>query len=355
MRHAVSWVPLLACVACQLVNTGPGQELACATQSDCASGLLCSREGLCLDPCLDYATTECGLLQSCTGGFAVTLDYGDLSTCVDRLQLHCQDFIAAPDTTTTLAQVGLCALDLPNATCAEFWSDGTAACQAPNGTAANGSDCAVSGQCQSGFCAIPSGQVCGSCADEPSAGTDCSSVPCSDGTICLSASKTCSLPIQDGGPCTDQDDCVLGFQCLGVAKNDAGFCAPGAASGTPCDPAKLEGPVGCDGREGVYCRGVSDGGGVCTPFAFAGPGQPCGDVPGGVFTECSRAGVCVEPDGGPRPSGAAGVCVGVAQDGAACDDATGPACLDPAVCVSGTCVRDDSESCGVVASADGGS
>jgi hypothetical protein len=170
---------------------------------------------------------------------------------------------------------------------------------------------------------------------------------CAPGYTCLSASKTCALPGQDGGPCTAQDDCDLGFQCLGVAKNDAGFCAPGAQAGTPCDPAKLVGPVGCDGRQGVYCRGVYDGGGLCTAFAMAGAGQPCGDVPGSVFTECEQAGFCAGLDGGPRPSGAEGICIGVAQDGAACDATNGPNCLAFAVCVSGTCTRDDTQTCSV--------
>jgi hypothetical protein len=347
MKKSLAWIPLLACLACQVVSTGPGQEFACASQADCATGLVCSPSGVCLEPCLAYATVECEMLMSCTGGFGVAYDYGDLSSCVARRQLHCQDFTAAPDTTETLAQVSVCAEDLPNATCLDYWFDATPACQPPDGTQADGSPCGLSGQCQSGYCAIPSGQICGSCAEKPSTGADCSSLPCAPGYTCLSASKTCALPAQDGGPCTAQDDCDFGFQCLGVTRNDGGYCAPSAPADTPCDPAKLVGPVGCDGRQGLYCRGVSDGGGLCTVFAMAAAGQPCGDVPGSVFTQCAQEGFCAGLDGGPRPSGAEGLCIGVAQDGAACDSTNGPNCLAFAACVSGTCVRDDTQSCGV--------
>ncbi len=347
MTRSLACFPLLATLACQVVATGPGQEFACASQADCATGLVCTKAGLCLEPCLAYATAECELLGSCTSGFGVAYDYGDVSTCVARLELHCQDFTSVPATTTTLAQVSVCAEDLPNASCIEYWSDATPACQAPDGTAADGSDCATSGQCQSGFCAVPSSEVCGTCAEKPAAGADCSSLPCADGYVCLAASKTCALPGQDGGPCTSQDDCDLGFQCLGVVKSDGGTCAPGAPAGTPCDPQKLQGPVGCDGRQGLYCRGVSDGGGLCTAFALAAAGQPCGDVPGGVFTECVQAGFCAALDGGPRPSGAEGVCLGFAQDGASCDTTNGPLCEAPAVCVDGSCVREDTQACGV--------
>lgn len=350
MKKPLSWVPLMASLACQVVSTGPGEEFACASQTDCAAGLICSPAGVCLDPCLDYATAHCNKLTSCVGSFALAIDYGDLPTCVQRLQLHCQDFTTAPATTTTLAQVSVCAENLPNESCGDYFYDAAPACQSPDGTGADGSDCGLSGQCQSGFCAVPSGQVCGTCAEQPAAGAGCSSIPCAEGYVCLSASKTCALPGQDGGPCTAQDDCSFGFQCLGASangKNDGGYCAPSAPAGTACDPQKLQGPVGCDDRQGVYCRGLSDGGGLCTAFALAAVGQPCGDVPGGVFAECEQLGFCAGLDGGARPSGGEGVCIGVAQDGAACDDTNGPNCLDFAVCVSGQCVRDDTQTCNV--------
>jgi hypothetical protein len=351
MKRVLVCLPVLATLACQVVNTGAGQEFACASQADCATGLICSQSGVCLEPCLDYATAHCAKLMSCTSGFGISYDYGDLPSCIARLQLHCQDFTTEPATTTTLAQVAVCAEDLPNASCLEYWSDTTTACQSPDGTGPNGSPCGLAGQCQSGFCAIPSGQVCGSCTGPPAAGADCSAIPCADGYVCLAAGKSCALPGQDGGPCTAEQDCDFGFQCLG--KSDGGFCAPSGPVGTPCDPDKLQGTVGCDGRQGIYCRGASDGGGLCTAFAVAAAGQPCGDVPGSVFTYCEQEGFCAGLDGGSRPSGAAGTCMASAQDGAACDDTNGPNCLEFAVCVSGSCVRDDTQSCGVAA-VDGG-
>jgi hypothetical protein len=295
--------------------------------------------------CTDYANALCGLYQSCSNGWDIGFEFGDLPTCVTSYETFCLNRLATPDSVLSATQVETCAQDLPQESCENLYgSDNTAPCEAADGPLANGSTCTVNAQCQSAFCALSKYAVCGSCATQPAPGADCSTITCGVGLICLKGSQTCSAPVADGGACTSEADCQFGLSCL---DGDGGLfaCAPTVDLGQPCDYRSLVGP-GCSGREGLYCKRDGDGG-SCTPLGLADAGQPCGDV-GGLATDCSAAGLCQKA----QPDAGEGLCLGSAATGQACDIDAGPSCLLESKCVptsatgtTGVCMQPAPSSC----------
>ena len=101
----------------------------------------------------------------------MTVTFGDLATCVSRLQTSCVANLAAPGSGATPAHFEACAVAEQTEPCANYYDAVVpAACLPPAGTAAVGAACAFSSQCQTGFCALNDREVCGGCATQPQAG-----------------------------------------------------------------------------------------------------------------------------------------------------------------------------------------
>jgi hypothetical protein len=102
--------------------------------------------------------------------------------------------------------------------------------------------------------------------------------------------------------------------------------------GADCDPKAATAPD-CDRHHGLVCDNATK---KCVAMTFATAGQACGSV-NGNFVPCAGAGFCAIATGQK-----AGMCVGAAADGAACDTSAGPMCMYRSQCViasgtAGTC------------------
>jgi hypothetical protein len=123
-----------------------------------------------------------------------------------------------------------------------------------------------------------------------------------------------------------------------------GTCTADATTvGAACDSAH-KAMASCNGNMGLACIPTAAGStvGKCATITLAMAGQPCGAMgtPETGFADCTAGGMCVNKG-----------CVAPAADGAACDSALGPPCLNPAKCVptaagtAGTCVVPDATMC----------
>lgn len=293
------------------------------TISLCATLCACSGSSA-TQACADYASASCNLLSSCSDGYAIPQEFGDLATCISRYQSNCDARLALPSAQSA-TQTEACAQALPMESCSDYYANNLPeVCRPPDGGVANGAVCTLSAQCQTAYCAIPKEQICGTCAASPGAGDDCSSLPCGPGLVCLHTTMTCGLQGGPGDGCLVEGDCRYGFACLDPFE-DGGSCVPSGTLGGPCDPTHSTG-VACPGRFGLYCAPIADGG-ACTALAGTTDGQPCGGV-GGVATICQQSGICQKP-----PDAGQGLCLAHAEDGDPCDSVGGPLCLPLSRCV----------------------
>jgi hypothetical protein len=286
-----------------------------------------------LAACATESAAYCARAGACFPTFLAET-FGDVTTCEARLTLSCVPTVLSVGSQTTAADVQACAAALPTADCDAVFVDNAppAACETIAGTLSAGSKCAFGEQCKGALCNVgPSG--CGSCVGRNEAGVDCSSTDeCTYGTVC--ASGTCVAPMGEAGsPCVLSTPCTAPNRCAGGTLT----CTPPLEAGAFCNP-NLDNA--CDSTQSVQCIPAPDPplGGVCAPPTLVASGA-CGEV-GSVFVACTGGGVCANVDGNGQ-----GTCMAPAADGAPCDGNDGPLCLPPAICVSGTCVVDDENSC----------
>jgi hypothetical protein len=123
-----------------------------------------------------------------------------------------------------------------------------------------------SGICHTdGLCGLPNGEVCWG-------NSMCRSGRCPGNT-------TCQDPLQDGEPCTANDQC-LSYDCI------VGFCHTPGDVGTPCTVHEH-----CDRRR--FCDPITS---TCQGQAY--PGEPCVVDEGCRLEVCDEvAGLCGEPAG----------------------------------------------------------
>ncbi len=173
--------------------------------------------------------------------------------------------------------------------CREGYCDSdTGLCTVP---LSNGSACTLDSACASGFCA----------RDSMTCAVDAR--PLADGEACTSnsdcASQTCSNTCYT--PCSDVDECEAGEYCDWQSQR----CQPLLGDGSSC-----ESDEDC---ESGYCNSED----VCMDKPSI--GEPCSG-----FSDCYPFGYCD------------GVCVARLRPGATCERQD--ACLEPYVCLTGTCV-----------------
>jgi hypothetical protein len=298
--------------------------------------------------CADNAHQRCTRLQTCSAT-DVQIRYGSESACETGEGSSCMLTLAEPSNGKTPAAVEACAQAYAGWACTDYLNDQNIppACQQKTGPFADGTVCAVSGQCQTGFCAMAPAASCGTCTALPAAGASCAQLTsCGAGLTCTSDTMTCVALAAQTAACGKGAPCGAGLSCVGAdtATNTQGTCQPAVeASGAACDPTEKTGPS-CDRNAGLVCNGASK---TCQPIVLAAAGQPCGDV-GNQTATCSTEGFCTGASG-TTP----GSCTPAAAAGAACDTGSGTNCIVPGRCVgssvdggiTGTCQYAGAQTC----------
>jgi hypothetical protein len=260
--------------------------------------------------CADFASAFCARMEACTP-FALQVAYGDVATCATRAALLCTPALSAGGSQATPALMEACAQAVNAETCDEALDNAQpSACSVP-GTLANGAPCGSHAQCQSGYCKLNAGSLCGTCTPHAAAGAQCTlDADCQATLVC--SSGTCVGPAQAGAACSTTQPCLRSLACIA----GTGKCQAPLAAGAACAAAS-----DCDAAQGVYCNTKK----TCQQTQVAPTGQPCGIVNGGLVA-CSGGDSC----GGIKNG--QGICHQPAADGAPC----GPdiACVAPAVCTS---------------------
>ena len=292
--------------------------------------------------CTHEAQARCSQLMTCSPA-DFQRRWPDLDTCETREKLACSDGLAAPGTAATPKTADACATALAAQTCADFLNDvpPPEACLTQSGATADGGACAFASQCKSGFCAIASDALCGTCQEIPAAGASCTTNGCGQAMSCVAASLQCEAPVALGGACSKTQPCASGLACVGATTTTTGTCQTQVTSlGAFCDHTLKTAP-NCDPNAGLTCDSTSS---MCTTEPIVPAPAPCGTIQG-IDNACAGGATCYG-------SATTMTCVAPAADGAACDTVNGPDCLTPAKCVSpttggttGTCQLPGSMAC----------
>jgi hypothetical protein len=286
--------------------------------------------------CAESAFARCSQLEACSSS-AVQFRYGNLTTCEALYRATCLAIMSAPSSGTTPPTAEACAAAISTWSCDDylFNQNPPPECQRQAGQLANGSPCGLGQQCQSSFCSIVTGHMCGTCAPAPLSGDSCANLTdCGPSLTCIAASLKCEGYAQMGSPCTPGLPCAVGLACVGfnVQTSTAGTCQPEAIGG----PCSFLG-AGCDVFRGLSCNAQTQ---MCETASVVGAGAACGVV-ANQQAYCAASGLCVE-----------GACQAAGGVGAPCDLVKGPFCINLARCVvdadggtSGTCMIPSASTC----------
>jgi hypothetical protein len=295
----------LALVACSPANVA-APDGGAASEAGSADGGL--------DPtqvCSEYAYARCGRIKACSQT-EIALLYGDIASCQSSFAQECVNAIDAPSSATTTAHIQACGQAQPARACADVLHNTNLPpeCTPVPGALLNGAPCALSNQCASTFCNIPSGSACGTCTVPPNVGDPCqTSANCQVGMTCATATHKCVTYGQLGTACSAAQPCDDGYTCVG------GACAAGVeTAGTTC---AFTG-AGCNLYSGLACNAETS---ACESIVVAGPGQACGLVAN--QNQVCQDGTCQR-----------GACVAHAHVGGACDTNGGPFCTALTHCVT---------------------
>jgi hypothetical protein len=267
------------------------------------------------DACLAFATAFCNRLEACTP-FALQVSYGDANSCAQRGVLLCVPALSANGSTITPTQMETCAQAVEQETCDEALDNPQpSACDVP-GTLAVGAVCGSHAQCQTNYCKLTPGTLCGTCTAHSGNGAQCQlDSDCAATLICNGG--TCVGPAQSGAACGSTQPCMRSLVCIGNK------CQTPLGSGAACTgTTPTTGVSDCDAAHGLYCNTQTK---KCAQTQIAPTGQPCGIVSGNLVA-------CANGDSCGNVSNGQGTCHQPAGDGAVC----GPdiACVAPAVCTS---------------------
>lgn len=279
--------------------------------------------------CADSAHYHCLKIQTCSIEL-LTVNYGDEPTCENRLKQSCLNSLTAPSTGGSPARTEGCAQAYASWSCTDYLNDNPpAACVQAVGSLASGQPCAFPGQCQTGFCAITPGSMCGVCGPVPQAGDSCATLTtCGQLLACDTTVEQCSTFAAAGAACDRAQLCGDGLYCVGSTSTSSGICQPAVEqAGATCDPLGKTGP-GCDWLAGLTCNSVSN---QCATIVLSAAGQPCGSDVNNQLALCASAGTCGAAIGADAAAGE--TCSPTAEDGAPCDLVNGPFCRDPARCI----------------------
>ena len=273
--------------------------------------------------CSDSAKAQCMKLDQCRHN-GTTLVYGNLGTCITRLQAQCNTALAAANTGNSPSAVEDCVKAVPGESCQDYLQGNpVAACRAKSGSVSAGGACTFSAQCQSAFCALLKGTACGTCANPPNVGDPCTDTGCSYNQAC-SGNLVCANWVAAGGACDKSNPCAPNTWCVTAAGATAGTCRASIATvGAACDP-KHETTAGCDFTNlGLRCNSMTM---KCESAVLVNEAEACGVI-NGVDNVCQAGAGCF---------GQPAACVAAATEGSSCDTMMGPPCLSPARCVTGS-------------------
>jgi hypothetical protein len=269
--------------------------------------------------CADVAHSRCSRTAVCSTGAPsfIYRFWGDEPTCETRVKLECMAEATAPGTSLDGAQLELCAKGYAAQVCADRFAGYRPTDCVVKGTRSNGMGCFYDSQCSSGFCNLPGGSACGSCATASVAGvTACaSSSDCSGRQTC--AANVCQLRVALNQTCSASKPCDEELSCVGTTCQQ-----DGASSGVNCDSTSTTLAV-CDGDLGLYCNTTSN---KCAMASTATVANPACGIVGGVRIYCTNGADCF-----------AGMCKQPSADGASCDVNNGPTCRSPARCIGNVC------------------
>ena len=195
------------------------------------------------------------------------------------------------------------------------------------GTSDNGTPCAGSDQCKSGYCRYELTSACGSCSDRVGPGGACAMHQhCAEGFACHNTK--CVPWVDRGGACDGSKPCHTADYCAPDGK-----CAPRLSLDSACDPAKQE----CEPT--LSCSSVTS---KCVPLTTHGLGEPCGFRGDGTLGLCNFGLKCKITNAGAYT----GACVGAAKAGDSCfrTGPNGSQCEAPLLCAS-TCVLPSTDVC----------
>lgn len=275
--------------------------------------------------CAEYAMARCARTNTCVPHTLEFL-YGDLATCMRRVELSCVESAKADGATVTAQAIRDCAQAKSTQSCPDVMTARTPDPCAWTGLLELGASCHYGPQCRSGMCRVPPGGACGACAEQVALGGSClTASDCERGLYC-DRSGVCAEYGTQGALCDQNHRCRRDFACQG------GVCVPVVGEGAACDPANDT----CDLAAGLTCNTQSN---TCQVIQFGAPGIACGTIHGQPAL-CRASGTCLATD-----DAAQGTCVAAVADGEACTTTAGPACMSPAVCVSGRCVLPGAAAC----------
>jgi hypothetical protein len=330
---------------CAFVVVAAASLAACSSSSSSSNGADTGTGATAEQACTDLGAARCQKLSSCSQAL-LTIRWGDEPTCEARQDPVCLSSQHATGTGATSQGAESCAAAVKSANCDVYLGYSTVAgCDAASGSGAIGAACAYSGQCQSAWCAVPKGSLCGTCATKPAAGDDCTATNnCGSGLFCGKTSHTCAPYAASGAACDSDDACDWGLGCVTAKGATQGTCqALGKTAGATCD-GKAETAPRCDRSQGLWCTGA----GQCQAFSgYAKTGDACGLIDATTYMACSGGASCVVPTG----AAGKGTCVGPSDvggpcdtegNGASCSSTSVTRCVAPAGSTTGTCTALDS-------------
>jgi hypothetical protein len=285
--------------------------------------------------CMALAVAQCTMHDGCTDGFQSARVYGTPELCVARTMLPCVNSSQIRDTGQTPDQLATCTSQTAAADCSTYFENNPPpGCNAagPDGT---GTPCGTDNECKTGYCRIDTDAICGVCAAKPLIGATCVGGDCGRDLGCAKAATSstgmCAAWVEEGDPCPD----VL-HPCAPTLTCYAGTCTKARLEGMTCDGMNISAPM-CNSQLGLSCIAST-----CVKNTHVHAGESCGAFAGAVAT-CVAGATCIKAS----VTDLAGVCMGPAADGAACNDdpTIGPPCLTPAKCVAGVCTVPDSRTC----------
>jgi hypothetical protein len=278
--------------------------------------------------CPDLTKAYCKKQADCFP-FGFTMAFPDAATCETRILPLCLQIAKSSGSKVTGDDIAGCAPKFTSTSCFDYLGqkDPLQICNFPAGTLAAGTACGMDVQCQGLYCNKDGGANCGKCGTRGAAGTDCvDGSDCEKGLACVGATgaSKCTALLAQGVVCSTTP---------GSAP-----CHPALAcrSGTCQTPGKLSdsctiGSQECDATQGLNCP-IS---GKCTAQLTAGLSQPCG-IQGTTYVLCTGGTWCETTQK---------KCMAPAQDGGACNNATGPRCAAPASCTNSVCSMLDTTTC----------
>src|SRR5262245_54374686 len=160
--------------------------------------------------CSDFAKAYCGDLMKCSSA-AVTLFYGDVTTCETRLKIPCLSSLKDPGTTLTTNRLDACAMKVMAESCVDAYNHIVPdECKSTAGGLADGTPCGDDNQCKSAYCK-KTNMTCGVCATKN--GSCTRDDDCDSGLVC--AMGTCVMRVASGGMCDGGHPCQYGLVCDG--------------------------------------------------------------------------------------------------------------------------------------------